>query len=232
VLAGDPFAGSWPEFMQHDPTAWLYYSFLTEQAEHVLLALDDGQPVAAAYSVGFAFPTEARPALPDAGWDQVVRWAHMDRIKGVTPTACSALEIIIHPDRKGTGLSPVMLDALRRNAFRLGYDELLAPVRPSAKAQQPHLPMAEYAALTRADDLPQDPWLRVHVRAGGEVVAICPTSMTIPGTLEQWRTWTGLAFDLDGEQVVPGALSPVHVSLVQDYAVYVEPNVWVRHRRH
>ena len=25
------------------------------------------------------------------------------------------------------------------------------------------------------------------------------------------------------------ALSPVHVSLEQDHAVYVEPNLWVRH---
>jgi len=29
---------------------------------------------------------------------------------------------------------------------------------------------------------------------------------------------------------VPGALVPVHVDLVQDHAVYVEPNVWMVHR--
>ena len=33
-----------------------------------------------------------------------------------------------------------------------------------------------------------------------------------------------------GEIVVPGALSPVHVCREQDYAVYVEPNLWVHHR--
>ena len=31
--------------------------------------------------------------------------------------------------------------------------------------------------------------------------------------------------------IVDGALSPVHVSVAQDAAVYVEPNVWVEHRR-
>ena len=29
--------------------------------------------------------------------------------------------------------------------------------------------------------------------------------------------------------VIAGALAPVTVSLERDYAVYVEPNVWVRH---
>jgi hypothetical protein len=28
---------------------------------------------------------------------------------------------------------------------------------------------------------------------------------------------------------VPGALSPVHVSVENDYAVYVEPNAWIVH---
>jgi hypothetical protein len=29
---------------------------------------------------------------------------------------------------------------------------------------------------------------------------------------------------------VPGALRPIHVSLEQDHAVYVEPNIWLHHR--
>jgi hypothetical protein len=29
---------------------------------------------------------------------------------------------------------------------------------------------------------------------------------------------------------VPGALCPIHVSLEQDHAVYVEPNIWLHHR--
>ena len=38
-----------------------------------------------------------------------------------------------------------------------------------------------------------------------------------------------LAFDRDGDVVVPGALVPVHCDTAHDHAVYVEPNVWVRH---
>ena len=54
--------------------------------------------------------------------------------------------------------------------------------------------------------------------------------MVIAGTLAEWSQWTGCAFDTQRPTVVPGALSPVHVSLEQDHAVYVEPNLWVHHR--
>jgi hypothetical protein len=54
--------------------------------------------------------------------------------------------------------------------------------------------------------------------------------MTITGTLAEWRRWTGLAFDCTGPVIVPGALVPVHCDVEHDHAVYVEPNVWMRHR--
>jgi hypothetical protein len=53
--------------------------------------------------------------------------------------------------------------------------------------------------------------------------------MTIVGSLADWSSWTGLPFDRSGEVAVAGALAPVMASLEQDYAVYVEPNVWIRH---
>ena len=89
--------------------------------------------------------------------------------------------------------------------------------------------MAEYAHRTRADGLPADPWLRTHLRAGGRIEKIAPTSMTVAGTIAEWRRWTGLDFPRSGAVVVPRALVPVHVALEHDHAVYVEPNVWVRH---
>jgi hypothetical protein len=53
--------------------------------------------------------------------------------------------------------------------------------------------------------------------------------MTIPGTLAQWRAWTGLPFDTSGSVDVPGALVPVMCAAEHDVAVYVEPNIWVHH---
>ena len=232
----DDFARSWPTFMFKDPMAPLYFG--RGRFEHyrafALVAVDEAAPgmvIARAASVPFAFGGEGREKLPASGWDGVLRWADRDRLLGPPPTAVCALEITIRPERKGQSLAALMVRALRDNARGQGFDVLYAPVRPTEKLAEPATPMQAYAARTRPEDgLPADAWLRVHVRLGGEVVGVAPCSMTIPGTLAEWRAWTGLLFDTSGEQIVPGALSPVHVSVEQDHAVYVEPNVWVRHR--
>ena len=71
-----------------------------------------------------------------------------------------------------------------------------------------------------------DPWLRSHLRLGGRLARICHAAMTIAGCLAEWRAWTSLPFDTSGTVHVEGALNPVHVWLENDYAVYVEPNVY------
>lgn len=229
------FDGLWPRFMEQDPISNLFYErAATDYASYVMVAYDEAdplRPVARSCSVPFAMGEEiGRPAPPADGWDGVVRWAWADGLHGRKPTHVSALEIAIRPDRRGTGLAPVMLAAMRANVVAQGFSDLYAPVRPSHKAAEPHAPMSEYARRTREDGLPLDPWLRVHVRAGATIVDVCPRAMTIAGTLAEWRSWTGLPFDINGDVLVPGALTPVHCSVDHDHAVYVEPGVWVHHR--
>lgn len=144
-------------------------------------------------------------------------------------TAC-ALEIVVHPDHYGRGLFEIVLARLRRSAASHGLDTLLAPVRPPGKAAEPAVPMVEYAARRRPDGLPADRWLRVHVRAGGELIGVAPCSATVQAPLQRWREWTGLPFDRDGETHVPGGLGPVLVSTAHNIGVYIEPNMWVLHR--
>jgi GNAT superfamily N-acetyltransferase len=143
--------------------------------------------------------------------------------------ALSALDITLRPSHRGRGASRLVLDALRQRAGALGYKRLFAPVRPTAKHLEPFAPFAEYVARTTAEGLPADPWLRVHARAGGRIVKVAATSMVVAGTIADWRRWTGMEFAASGPVAVSGALVPVHVSLEQGHAVYVEPNVWVRH---
>jgi hypothetical protein len=59
--------------------------------------------------------------------------------------------------------------------------------------------------------------------------SVAPASMVIPGSLAEWRKWTGLPFEDAGWVEVPRALVPVRCVPEHDYAVYVEPNIWVRH---
>lgn len=220
----------WPEFMLNDPTGDLYYSYTERWAEYIILAVDEGLVASRGFSVPFAMGEEIdRPGLPDDGWDAVVRWSSLDFARGTPTTHVSALEIGIDPDYRGFGLAGDMVTAMHENARHLGFDVLVAPVRPSRKHLEPTTPMEEYVQRVREDGLPEDPWLRVHVRLGATIEKVCPTAMTIPGTLGQWREWTGLPFDESGDIVVPGALVPVHVSVEQNSAVYVEPNIWVKH---
>jgi hypothetical protein len=224
------FPGGWPDFMYEDPISPLYYS-AAEHAypEFILLAWDPDEPTRAV-ARGYSVPFGARvDALPAGGWDTVVLRAAADREAGRTGSIVSALEITIQVDRRGGGVSAVMLDAMRRNTARLGFTDLVAPVRPSGKHVHPDEPIAGYAYRVRDDGLPVDPWLRVHVRGGGRIVRVAPRSMIITGTLAEWRGWTGLPFDRTGPVTVPHALTPVHCDVDQDHAVYVEPNVWVHH---
>ncbi len=218
----------WPRFMLNDPVADGYYGRIEDDFPHWTLVATDGDAVVAkAHVVPFALGGDE---LPARGWDAVIERGLALHDDGGTPDVVSALEVGIVPERRGSGLSTVMLSAMRDHVADLGFADLYAPVRPSQKADQPFRVMDDYAFATREDGLPIDAWLRVHVRLGAHIVTVCPESMTIPGSLEQWREWTGAPFDADGAQVVDGALAPVQVDTGAGTAVYVEPNVWVHHR--
>jgi hypothetical protein len=79
----------------------------------------------------------------------------------------------------------------------------------------------------RGDGLPYDPWIRLHVRLGGEVLEVCAESMAVEAGRAEWEGWTGLEFPADGDYVVPGALVPVRFR--GGVGRYVEPNLWMRH---
>jgi hypothetical protein len=231
IFAEEFRLSAFPEFMRHDPVADLYYAprCLDRYLDFVLAGLDDGEVVARAFSVPFAFNIEGRTELPDAGWDEVIRWAHEDHLLGRNPNAVSALEISLLAKARGAGHSRTMLQAMKANARALGFADLYAPLRPNEKHRQPHLPMAEYLKQVRADGLPADAWLRTHVRAAGRIVKIAPCSMTIVGTVAQWARWTAMEFSSSRAFAIEGALTPVNISLEHDQGVYVEPNIWVHH---
>jgi GNAT superfamily N-acetyltransferase len=223
------FADTWPKFMFNDPIGnALMGQVAANFPDQCLVATEDGEPVAHGRSIPFAYPDENRTQLPADGWDRVLQWGFADLRNGREPNVSSALEILIRPSHQGRGLSHAILDAMRQAVKEKGHTTLYAPVRPNGKTD-PHQPMTEYVDQLRPDGLPEDPWLRVHVKAGGKIIEVAPRSMVIAGTLDEWREWTGLPFDTTGDVVVPKALVPVHCDVRHDHAVYVEPNVWVRH---
>jgi GNAT superfamily N-acetyltransferase len=203
--------------------------FLRLWPRYFLIALDDeGVPMARALSVPLAYPAEDRLDLPDHGWDQAIEWAAQDVMDSRAPTALCALEVVIAPHLRGTGLSAPMLKALKARAAETGLRKLIVSVRPIGKEAEPAVPMPEYAARRRADGLLADRWLRTHERLGARVVKICPFAVTLAGSLADWREWTGVKL-ADGENFIPGGIAPVFASTAHGTATYVEPNVWMDH---
>jgi hypothetical protein len=216
-------------FLYRDPISYALLPDLVARCpRYTLLALAPGvaEPVGMIVSLPF---TGDPDALPGTGYDGVALAAAADVLAGRRGNLAAALLATVRPGRRDRGLSALLLTGARDNARRLGHDALFVPARPTRKHEHPHMPMAEYADRTRDDGTAEDPWLRTHLRLGGERVGICHSAMTITGTLAEWREWTGLPFDTDGPVVVPGGLVPVHCDLAHGTATYVEPNVWFRH---
>lgn len=221
----DVLPNQWPTFMQQSPAAPRAYGAMIKNfPELQLIMVENDQPIGRLHAL--PIPWTGPDGLPDRGWDAALEGA--DGLPEAT-SAVSLIEARIDPNRTGEGLSTELLMAARERVRVLGYRHLVGPVRPNQKSAEPRTPTAEYAARLRPDGLPVDAWLRTHVRLGGKIIKVCPLSMTIPGTLAQWREWTGLPFDRSGDVEVPDATALVHVSVEQDHAVYIEPNVWVHH---
>jgi hypothetical protein len=220
-----------PEFLSCDPLAnTLFHRIGEEFGEYCVVATtEDGTVAGRGRAVPFAFGGPGRSDLPDGGLGRMVVWAFRDRQEYRRTNVAGLVDVTVTAAYTGKGLTQRILAALCLTARNCGAETLIAPVRPSNKYLQPELSMAEYVRRMRADGLPLDPWLRVHVRAGGTILGVAPASRTIVGSLAQWRRWTDLPFDRTGPVLVPYALVPVHCDFEHDYAVYVEPSVWVRH---
>lgn len=61
---------------------------------------------------------------------------------------------------------------------------------------------------TTYDGLAFAPSLRVHARAGAELVGVRSRSTTVPGTVAEWQEWAQMRFSETGGYAVAGALTP------------------------
>lgn len=220
-----PMDESWPPFMHHDPVARVCWeAFHERHPAFQFFAVDE--ETGAVVGKANAVPTALDPEhLPARGWDEAIERSLGDE----RPTIVSALQINVHPERRGGGLSARMLEHMRSLAAEHGFSELVAPVRPTVKERYPLVPIERYAVWARPDGLPFDPWVRVHVRAGGAIGPVCRQAMTIPGSVAEWEGWTGMVFPDSGAYVVPGALVPIEIDVESNHGLYVEPGIWVRH---
>ena len=230
-IANEIAGASWPEFMLHDPVADEHWHELFDRFEEYQFALmdtDTNRMAAMANSLPFYWDKPLEE-LPKGGWDWVFLKAIEDHKNGIGPNIQSAIQVAIHPEYQGQGLSAKMVQAMRAIGQSKRFNNLVAPVRPNEKSKYPLTSIDDYIRWTNDEGLPFDAWLRVHARMGGKIIRPCHEAMTIRGTRAEWEEWTGLKFPQSGSYTIPGALNPVEMDIQKDEGIYVEPNVWMQH---
>ncbi|MDJ1131022.1 hypothetical protein [Streptomyces iconiensis] len=218
----------WPRFLFAAPSMRLYspLAALWPYAQLLLAAPESGRllgwlDTAPAYWDG---DDEALPG----GWDALMERAVEGLRAGRAPDTLAMMSLSLLPSARGKGLGSACVELVRTLAALLSLRAALAPVRPTRKCARPREPMADYIRCKRPDGLPEDPWLRTHVRAGGRVVGVAAESTVMEAPLTDWRRW-GAALSPDGVWTIEGALAPLEPLPDGCSARYTEPNVWVVH---
>jgi GNAT superfamily N-acetyltransferase len=216
----------WPEYNRHgDVVNQHWHRMRIEHPELQFVFYDEENDDLVAEGHTLAIPWDGSEDGLPVGFDGIFEPAF-----GAEPkTALCAMAAEIWPRHQGGGLARTLLEAMGDVGRRHGYADLLACVRPSWKERYPLAPIGEYAHWRRQDGQPFDPWVRVHVRMGAEIMRPEPESLKISGTVAEWEAWTQTAFPVSGEYVFPEGLATVAIDRDADVGLYYEPNVWLRH---
>ena len=67
--------------------------------------------------------------------------------------------------------------------------------------------------------------MRIHECLGARVSTPLPKSLQITSTVDEWESWTGMAFPETGDYVFPEGLAIVHIDRSRNRGSYWEPNV-------
>jgi GNAT superfamily N-acetyltransferase len=222
----------WPEFMLHDQVVDRYWDQLFEYFPDYQFAFIEERTnlvVGMANSIPLIWE-RSLDKLPEEGWDWALEKGVTGFRVGHRANLVSALQISISPSFQGKGWSTRFLDHMRKLTEIKGYNRLIAPVRPTSKQKYPLTNIDSYISWKIQDELPFDPWLRAHAKKGAEIIKSCKASMTITGSISDWKEWTGLHFYENGQYIISGALVPVNINIDKNIGMYIEPNVWMVHK--
>ena len=226
ALAIEQAAWSNLGYLSYTRSHYEYYAELLDAYPEFQLCLVDEEtdyPVAVASSVPFV--CSGPDDLPPEGWDWVVETAA--RNKAMKPNMLGGLAVSVPAVHRSKGYARVMIRSLLQLAESKGLDGVVVPVRPSAKAMHPWVPIADYMAWTDDSGRPYDPWLRSHCSVGGKLIGPCERSMVVHEPIAFWENWSKARFEKSGAYALEGALAPVKIDLDSQSGTYEEPNVWV-----
>ncbi len=215
----------WPVFLSEDSWVKKYWQRLYQvYPEYQLLFRINSEYIGVANSAPIYWNGNIDD-LP-AGFDEAIETIIEEDKK---PNTLCGLAVVISKEHLGKGISSKIINNLKKLAKSYGYSNLILPVRPTLKSQYPTILMNNYINWKK-NNLPFDPWLRVHIKIGGEILKVANPSMIVKGTVSDWQRWTGMYFGESNKYIVQGALNPVNIDLKSNLGEYIEPNVWVLHK--
>ena len=223
-------SATWPEFMQHDDIIRKYWPNLYTQFPNFQFALLDNDEIVGIGNTVHLNWQKSFVELPDSGLDWAIEKANTDFKSGSNSNLLIGLQILINEKYQGHGLSFEMLKIMKDIGKTNGIDTIALPVRPTLKSNYPLIQIDDYVTWQNKKGLPFDPWLRVHIKAGGKIVGICKRSMDISGSVSEWEKWTGFIFPGSGDYIIDKALIPVNIDKEKGIGKYIEPNVWIVHK--
>ena len=196
----DEVEDPWPEFIHHDDVVVERWPLLHEQLPDFQLILHDPD-TDTVLGRGCTIPVswDGRNETLSGGVVDVLVQAFADSARA---NVLCALVAVVDPRQQGRGLSGHIIGGMAEAAGRADLECLIAPVRPTRKERYPLVPLEDYARWTREDGLPFDPWIRLHMRLGAEILGLAPRSLDISGSVEEWESWTDMHFPQEGDYVV------------------------------
>ncbi|WP_268626158.1 non-ribosomal peptide synthetase [Paenibacillus alvei] len=223
---------SWPDYFIGDSVMLEHWPKLFANFTDYQFALlqEDGEIAAVGNTVPMYW--DGLPEHLPQGWDEGLLKSVETAGSYPSPNTLLILAGVVNEQQRGNGLAGLLLEAFKYVADAHQLEHIIVPVRPTGKTNYPEQSFTEYCALTRSDGLPLDPWLRTHIRAGGQVLSIAEQSQTITGSIRDWQLWTGIEFPKSGSYITPITLQPVMIDLEQKNGIYYDPSVWVQHFPH
>ena len=215
----------WPVFLSEDSSVKKYWQRLYQvYPEYQLLFRINSEYIGVANSAPIYWNGNIDD-LP-AGFDEAIETIIEEDKK---PNTLCGLAVVVSKEHLGKGISSKIINNLKELAKSYGYSNLILPVRPTLKSRYPTISMDNYVKWEK-NNLPFDPWLRVHIKIGGEILKVANPSMIVRGTVSDWQRWTGMHFGESNKYIIQGALNPVNIDLENDLGEYIEPNIWVLHK--
>ncbi len=231
------FSAGWPPFIWNDPIMQTVWPKWFEYFPEYQFVLKINRKIAACVNAVPLNWTESLQSLPDgqetieSGWDWVMQKSIEDFQLHKKPNLLSAAAIVVAPEFQGQGIASAAVEHLKQVSKQAGFKALIAPLRPSKKRDYPNLEIDEYMELKLpGTDLPLDPWLRLHVKAGGRIIKSCVESIVISAPLDKWTQWTNVQFDKSGLYTIPGGDEQLIVDLEENCGDYAASGVWVVHQ--